>query len=116
MSRFYILPNVPINIQVIGGKGPYTTPPFNYSLSNKDKLGCDRCNQNCRRNLKGHCKCNQFSRYESYPRRAMICDHNYKYYDTSDNMLRDKVDWINYQTERDIRRGLRRPDIRKNNC
>ncbi len=116
MSRFYVLPQVPINTMVIGGRGPYQTPPYNYSLSGKTRQSCQDCQATCPSSLKKKCKCFKPSRYMAYPRRAMMCDHNYKYYENQSCLLKDKVDRINYQTERDIRRGLRRPDIRKSTC
>ena len=101
MSRYYILPNVPINTLVIGGNGPYSTPPFDYRLPPKTYH-------------KEKCRCNK-SKHEPFPRRAMLCDQNYQYYNSSEQMLKDKVTNINYEMNRQIRRGKRRPDIRKKN-
>ena len=99
MSRYYVLPNVSINTLVVGGKGPYGTAPFDYRLRPKTYQ-------------KERCQC-YHSKREPYPRRAMLCDQNYQYYSSSEQLLRDKVNNINYETERQIRRGKRRADIRK---
>ena len=101
MSRYYVLPNVPISTLVVGGKGPYGTSPYDYRLPPKTYQ-------------KEKCRCNK-SKREPYPRRAMLCDQNYQYYSSSEQMLRDRVNNINYETNRQIRRGKRLPDIRKKN-
>ena len=116
MSRYYVMPNVPVNTLVIGGKGPYSTAPYDYRLKYGKQIACHKCS-NCNKCKKCD-KCNKYDRCkkhkpEPFPRRAMMCDQNYQYYDSSEKMFQDKVDRINYETARQERRGLRRPNLRK---
>lgn len=97
MSYFYIKPNVAINTLVLGGKGPYGTAPYDY------RLGC---------NHKKRCKCYN-SKKEPHPRKGLMCQQNYEYYGSAEKMLQDKVKRINYETAREERRGLRKPNINK---
>ena len=116
MSRFYVMPNVPVNTLVIGSKGPYATAPFDYRLKCGNRRTCSRCNK-CKKcdkcNKYDMCACNTNKKKpEPFPRRAMMCDQNYGYYSTSEKMFQDQANRVNYETARQERRGLRRHNIR----
>ena len=122
MSRLYGMSNVQINILAIGSRGPYLMTPYNYRLKcgNCTRSGSGREINDIKRRTCHKCdKCNKYgrSRYRKtkpmpFPRGALMRDQDDQYYDSSEKMFLDRAERINYDTTRQERRKLRRPNIR----
>lgn len=119
-SRFYAAPGVPIYTAVVGGKSPYGTAPHDYRL----KPRCGRCP--CQHNHRDIITCNCIGDYsgkvtskgrgravEPFPKRAELCQQNYQYYNTREQMLVHQAKYNSYIEDREIRRAQRRPNVRR---
>ena len=113
MSRFYVAPGVPIQTRVVGGRSPYSTPPFDYRLNGQNKdlagRGCRFCPRGCDAALTSKlCKCNCTAKQEGFPQRAVMCDRQFQYYDSTEKMLADKLQELKRQEDRRRRRRAKR--------
>ena len=106
MSRFYVAPGVPVQTRVIGGHSPYSTPPYDYRLRGR---GCTFCSRHCDPCLTHKLtKCNKKRITDAFPMSAVLCDRQYKYYSSSENLLADKVRELQRQEDKQNRRIRKR--------
>lgn len=123
-SRFYALPGVPLYTNVVGGKSPYGTAPHDYRLP-------PRCGRRpCQHNCKDITTCNSTSErigeclgkvpgggrgrgVEPFPKRAELCQQNYQYYNTMEQMLTNRTRYNSYVEDRELRRGQRKSNVQR---
>ena len=106
MSRFYVLPGVPVNSKTIGGSSTYSTAPFDYRLSSQTSgRGCRFCPRGCDPSLRCNLnRCRRTSTQEGFPQNSVLCDRQFQYYSSSEKMMADRVQEIQRLEEKQSRR------------